>query len=62
MTEHVVKRWTRYGHDRLYVETCAGTRLGYRDSKTALSVADDTAHLSTVEAAAAAFKGARRPR
>jgi hypothetical protein len=27
-------RWTRYGHDRLYVATAAGEKVGYRDLKT----------------------------
>lgn len=30
----VVRRWRRYGHDRLYAETPVGARLGYLDMKT----------------------------
>ncbi len=58
MSEHVVKRWARYGHDRLYVETADGTRLGYRDIKTGQTVVDDESHREAVGTAAAAFRGA----
>lgn len=34
MTDWVVNRWKRYGHDRLYAETPGGTRLGYLDLKS----------------------------
>jgi hypothetical protein len=30
----VLRRWRRYGHDRLYAETPVGARLGYLDMKT----------------------------
>ena len=33
-----MKRWTRYGHDRLYVQTQTGERLGYWDCKTGTAV------------------------
>lgn len=29
-----VRRWKRYGHDRLYVSTPTGESLGYLDLKT----------------------------
>lgn len=34
MTEWVLNRWKRYGHDRLYAGTPGGTRLGYLDLQT----------------------------
>jgi len=30
----VVRRWTKYGHDRLYVSTPEGTKVGWLDVKT----------------------------
>ncbi|MBC7679930.1 MAG: NERD domain-containing protein, partial [Pseudorhodobacter sp.] len=30
----VVKRWTRYGKDRLYVETGTGEKVGFFDLLT----------------------------
>ena len=57
MTEHVVKRWTRYGHDRLYVQTADGIRLGYQDVKTGQTVVEDETHRKAVETATAAFGG-----
>jgi hypothetical protein len=35
-TGFTCKRWRRYGHDRLYVESAAGERVGYRDLTTGL--------------------------
>lgn len=32
--EPSVSRWTKYGHDRLYVNAADGTRLGWLDAKT----------------------------
>lgn len=46
-------RWTRYGHDRSYVETPDGARLGYRDNRTGLVVLTDEAHRAAVEQAVA---------
>ena len=40
MGDLVVRRWARYGHDRLYVQTADGTRLGYWDCKTDLAVVE----------------------
>jgi hypothetical protein len=34
VTDWVLNRWKRYGHDRVYAETAGGTRLGYLDMKT----------------------------
>ena len=58
MTQHVLKRWTRYGHDRLYVETTDGTCLGYWDVKTGQAVVEDETHRKAVETATAAFRSA----
>lgn len=52
-----MKRWARYGHDRLYVEAADGTRLGYWDVKTGRTVVEDEAHREAVDTAAAAFGG-----
>jgi len=56
VTEHVVKRWARYGHDRLYVETADGTRLGHWDVKTGQAVVEDETHREAVETATAGFR------
>jgi hypothetical protein len=53
----VVKPWARYGHDRLYVQTADGTRLGYLDNKTGATVLDDEAHREAFDAALAAHRG-----
>lgn len=34
MQDLTLRRWTRYGHDRTYVQSSDGTRLGYRDNTT----------------------------
>jgi hypothetical protein len=42
MDEYLVRRWVRHGHDRLYVQTAAGRRLGYWDNKAQLAfIADE---------------------
>ncbi len=53
-----MKRWARYGHDRLYVETVDGTRLGHWDLKTCQAVVEDETHREAVETATAAFRSA----
>ena len=40
MGDLVAKRWTRYDHDRVYVTTAAGTKVGWRDLKTGESYLD----------------------
>ena len=52
-----MKRRARYGHDRLYVESTDGTRLGYWDNKTGQPVADDDVHREAVVAAVAGLVG-----
>ena len=51
MTELLVKRWVRYGHDRLYVQTAEGVRLGYWDSKTGVAHVYDESHRPAFEQA-----------
>ena len=41
-------RWSRYGHDRLYVSAADGARVGYRDLNTGLDHPDDEADRSLV--------------
>lgn len=53
MTEWVVRRWTRYGHERLYAETPGGTALGYFDVKTGRHHSDDLSNLPLLERAIA---------
>lgn len=54
-------RWARYGHDRLYVQTADGTRLGYLDNKTGATVLEPGSDPAAVAAALAAVHGAAPP-
>lgn len=54
MTDLEVKRWTRYGHDRLYVQTPTGERLGYWDCRTGTAVVQPGADRAAFDAALAA--------
>ena len=51
MTTWVVRRWARYGHERLYAETPGGTALGYLDLKTGRFHSDDLSNLPLLEKA-----------
>ncbi|WP_114905924.1 nuclease-related domain-containing protein [Ornithinimicrobium murale] len=51
MTEWIVRRWARYGHERIYAETPGGTALGYLDVKTGRFHADDLSNLPLLEKA-----------
>lgn len=51
MTEWIVRRWARYGHERLYAETPGGTALGYLDLKTGRYHSDDLSNLPLLEKA-----------
>lgn len=53
MTDWTIRRWKRYGHDRLYAETPGGTALGYLDLKTNRLHADDASNLPILQAAIA---------
>lgn len=48
-----VTRWARYGHDRVYVQTADGTRLGYLDRKTGHTILEPGADPEAVAAALA---------
>lgn len=50
----VVRPWTRYGHDRLYVSS-GGVTLGYWDNKTRTLHADDPAGSQALEQALEAY-------
>ncbi len=51
MNKLEVKRWTRYGHDRLYVQTPTGERLGYWDCKAGTAVVQPGADRAAFHAA-----------
>lgn len=42
MSDLVVRRWTRYGKDRLYVETSTGEKVGFHDMLTGQSTVQRT--------------------
>jgi hypothetical protein len=51
MTEWIVRRWARYGHERLYTGTPGATALGYLDLKTGRYHSDDLSNLPLLEKA-----------
>lgn len=51
MTSWIVRRWARYGHERLYAETPGGTALGYLDLTTGRFHSDDLSNLPLLKAA-----------
>jgi hypothetical protein len=51
VTSWIVRRWSRYGHERLYAQTPGGTALGYLDLKTGRFHADDLSNLPLLEEA-----------
>lgn len=61
MTEWTVRRWARYGHERLYAETPGGTALGYYDVKTGRYHSDDLSNLPLLQRAIADHLAARTP-
>lgn len=56
VSDLVVKPWARYGHDRLYVQTADGTRLGHLDNKTGATVLENEAHRDAFNAVLAAHR------
>jgi hypothetical protein len=50
-TDLVLTEWKRYGHDRVYVATSAGVKLGYLDRKSGALVLDDESWRPAVERA-----------
>ncbi|HWC21089.1 MAG TPA: hypothetical protein VG502_02200 [Flexivirga sp.] len=68
MTEWTVRRWARYGHERLYAESTEGTQLGYFDVRTGRYQSQDSSDLPLLEnvirghlAAEAAVQQSPRP-
>jgi hypothetical protein len=61
MTDWIVNRWKRYGHDRLYAETPGGTRLGYLDLKSNELHPAETGDLALLTAAVAGYLGDTTP-
>ena len=59
MTDWTVRRWARYGHERLYAETPGGTALGYLDVKTGRYHSDDHSNLPLLQRAIADHLGPR---
>lgn len=51
MTDWIVRRWARYGHERLYAETPGGTTLGYLDLRTGRYHSDDLTNMPLLEKA-----------
>ncbi|MCR1785401.1 NERD domain-containing protein [Nocardioides carbamazepini] len=61
MTDWNVRRWARYGHERLYAETPGGTALGYYDVKTCRYHSDDSSNLPMLQQAIAEHLASRDP-
>ena len=55
MADLVVRRWQRYGKDRLYVATSDGVRVGWRDQQTGVVTVESSAHAAELEAVLAAW-------
>lgn len=62
MTAWIVRRWARFGHDRLYAATPGGTDLGYLDLATGRFHSDDMSNLPLLRAAIAEHFGEQAPR
>lgn len=54
----VVQRWTRAGHDRLYVKTTGGYQVGYVDRRSGKRVLEDEAWRGAFDSAVASFESA----
>jgi len=61
MTEWVLSRWTRHGHDRLYAKTPGGTQLGYLDLKTTSLHPEQPSDLPILEAAVGGYLNTVQP-
>jgi len=61
MTEWIVHRWARYGHERLYAEMPEGTALGYFDVKSGAFHCADEANLPLLRRAIADHLGNANP-
>ncbi|HET7475922.1 MAG TPA: nuclease-related domain-containing protein [Dermatophilaceae bacterium] len=62
MTDWIVRRWARYGHERLYAETPGGTALGYLDLKTGRYHSDDLSNLPLLEKAIGDHLAGKEPK
>jgi len=62
VTDWIVRRWARYGHERLYAETPGGTALGYLDLKTGRYHSDDLSNLPLLEKAIGDHLADREPK
>lgn len=60
MTDWVVRRWARYGHERLYAETPGGTSLGYLDVQTGRFHTDDLSNMPLLQQAISDHLAARQ--
>jgi hypothetical protein len=56
MESLIVQRWTQAGHDRLYVKTAGGYRVGYLDRPSGARVLEDDAWRGAFDAAIAQFE------
>ena len=56
MESLVVARWTKSGHDRLYVKTAGGYQVGYLDRKSGKRVLEDPAWREAFNTAIAGFE------
>ncbi len=61
MADWVVRKWARYGHERLYAETPGGTALGYLDVKTGRFHSDDVTNLPLLERLLAGHLSTQEP-
>lgn len=61
MTEWNVRRWSRFGHDRLYASTPGGTDLGYLDLATGRYHSDDLTNLPLLRKAIEDHQGVGPP-
>jgi hypothetical protein len=62
MSETQATRWTRYGHDRVYVKlTETGEQIGWLDVKTGTVTVDDPAHTTALLAAATNWREGNSP-
>lgn len=61
MTDIVINRWKRYGHDRAYAALADGTKLGWMDLKTGSVTVDDGADDAAVTEALWAWAATEAP-
>jgi hypothetical protein len=60
MERLIVHRWTKFDHDRLYVQTAGGYKVGYLDRRTGVRVLDDEAWRAAFESAIAGYRDSPR--